>query len=213
MTSHDLPRPAPAGPPPESDRTGTATDRRPRRRHTFARACLFAAALAAAIGSVVTRDLQGVPLRLDAPQAQALDYVTRIDALTGQIMDNDVAMRAVLTHNARNLNTEPVHRSLGTLRQLLQAGVTELRTVGENKKIPAQFGDSHTRLLAMATLLAQHYEALQKAITAKNTQDQHQALLAAQTLDTQYAQSLVAYLKSYQDGLRRAGFTLTEEHR
>ncbi|MCO1580488.1 hypothetical protein M8C13_32515 [Crossiella sp. SN42] len=205
MSSHELPLPAAAGPT-SAEAAGPSAVR----RHTFPRACLFAAALAAAIGALVTRDLHGVPLRLDAPQAQSLEYVTRTDTLTGQIMDNDVAMRAVLTHNSRNLNSEPVHRSLATLRHLLQAGITELRTMGESKKIPDQFGDSHTRLLALATLLSQHYEALQKAITAKNQQDQHQAMLAAQTLDTQYAQALMAYLQSYQDGLRRAGFTLAE---
>ncbi|WHT22626.1 hypothetical protein N8J89_16640 [Crossiella sp. CA-258035] len=209
--SRDLPTPTAIDPPTDTE-PAAAQPVRPRRRHTFLRTCLFATALAVAIGSVVTRDSQGVPLRLDAPQAQAADYVARSDALTGQIMDNDVAMRAVLTHNARALDSEPIRRSLSTIRQLLATAITELRAVPENK-IPGPFADSHPRLLNAATLLNQHYEALQKAIEAKNAQDQRQALLASQAMDTQYAQALMAYLKSYQDGLRKAGFTLTEQPR
>lgn len=166
--------------------------------------------LAAAIGSVVTKDMGGRPLVLTAPQSADVDYVRRIDAISGQTLDNDTAMRAVLTHNTQNLKAEAVTRSLATMRQLLQAVLTELNTMRDTQRVPGGFTSSHTKLSTAVTALGQHYEALQRAIAAANPEDQQQALLASQTFDNQYAQALMGFLQEYQQRLTAAGFRLQE---
>ncbi|MBP2477663.1 hypothetical protein JOF53_006535 [Crossiella equi] len=205
----ELPTPLPTGQP-------DSTDELPRRRGglvLFLRGLCCASAILAAVGAVVTRDSQGLPLRVDSTQSQALDYVTRIEVVSAQIMDNDTAMRAVLSNHTQQLKSEPVSRSLTAIQQLLQVTVEELGKLRTDKAVPEPFRGSHERLLEASTLLGQHYTALHRAIAATNSQDQQQALAAAQALDTQYARALMTYLAAYQSGLRTAGFTRAKETR
>lgn len=213
MTADDLPTPLTQRRPPRpirSDGRLVRASGRGRARATILRAALFMVVLAAAIGSVVTKDMGGRPLVLTAPQSADVDYVRRIDAISGQILDNDTAMRAVLTHNSQNLKAEAVTRSLATMRQLLQAVVTELNTMRDTQRVPGGFTSSHGKLSTAVTALGQHYEALQRAIAAANPEDQQQVLLASQTFDNQYAQALMGFLQEYQQRLTAAGFRLQE---
>ncbi|GAA2842719.1 hypothetical protein [Crossiella cryophila] len=189
------------------------TEPRPRRAWSTFRALCFAVAVAAAVGAVVTRELDGQALVLTSPQSGSADYVKRIDAVAEELLGNDTAMRAVLSQNTRNLAAEPVRRSLATMRQLLGATSSELTRMREEKRVPEPFGSSHGKLATVVGTLNQHYEAMQRAIAATNATDQQQALLAARTLDTRYAELLMDYLRDYQQHLRAAGFRLDKAPR
>ncbi|GAA2843521.1 hypothetical protein [Crossiella cryophila] len=186
---------------------------RQRRRWLAVRAAAFVMAIAAATGAVVTRDLNGQALVLTSPQSGSADYVKRIDAVAEELLGNDTAMRAVLSQNTRNLAVDPVRRSLATMRQLLGATSSELARMREDKRVPEPFGSSHGKLVTVVATLNQHYEAMQRAIAATNATDQQQALLAARTLDTRYAELLMDYLRDYQQRLLSAGFRLDKTPR
>lgn len=218
MIADDLPTPLTRRRPPPArpSRGDGRLVRAPHRRTagtTILRAALFMVVLAAAIGSVVTKDMVGRALVLTAPQSADVDYVRRIDAISGQILDNDAAMRAVLTQNNQNLTAEAVTRSVATMRQVLQAILADLTTMRDTHRVPGGFTSSHAKLSAAVTALGQHYEALQRAIAAANPEDQQQALLASQTFDNQYGQALMGFLQEYQQRLTAAGFRLQEAPR
>ncbi|WHT23406.1 hypothetical protein N8J89_20715 [Crossiella sp. CA-258035] len=169
--------------------------------------------IATAIGAVVTREVDGQPLVLISPQSTSADYVKRIDAVAQEMLANDTAMRAVLSQNTRNLTAEPVRRSLATMRQLLASTGTELTRMRKEKLVPEPFNSSHGKLVTAAATLDQHYDAMARAIAATNAADQQQALLAARTLDTRYAELLMDYLRDYQQRLLSAGFRLDKAPR